>query len=125
MDANCPICFGIGWACDTIQTVRATLRRVAQVVAHIDSLEGTLSCAPSSSSSVAPCRKPDPGTTQVHPNCVPWDANSKEVAIKVSSEPTSAKNEVSQETLDQWQRKDNSRRAKTMGSYRAILVRLL
>jgi hypothetical protein len=35
--------------------------------------------------------------------------------MKVSSEPTSAKNEVSQETLDQWQRKDNSRRAKAMG----------
>jgi hypothetical protein len=43
------------------------------------------------------------------------DANSKEVAMKVTSEPTSAKNEVSRETLDQWQRKDNSRRAKTMG----------
>jgi hypothetical protein len=66
-----------------------------------------------------------PGTTQVDPNCVPWDANIKEVGMKVTSEPTSAKNEVSQETLDQWQRKDNSRRAKTTVTTRRKTAREL
>jgi hypothetical protein len=34
--------------------------------------------------------------------------------MKVINGPASAKNEVSQETLDRWQREDNARRAKTM-----------